>query len=226
MQNFIVKQETRLNKAISEAGFCSRREADKLIENKQVFVNKKAAILGMKVWPSDNIEIKSEAKNLKYVLYNKPRGEVTGIKDKELLKGLHPVGRLDKESEGLLLYTNDHRLVEYLLSPESKIEKEYNVKVREIPTPRVERILLSGITTQEEDYAPVKSVKIYPENKEIKIVLTEGKKHEIRRMLNALNLTIESLKRVRIDHIKLGYLKPSQAKSVEEKILSKLLKQI
>ncbi len=214
MQIINATNDIRLNKALADAGLCSRREADTYIQQSKVKVNGKRGLLGQKVFAGDKIEFIAETKDLRYALYYKPKGEVTGLKDKELLVGLHPVGRLDKDSEGLLIYTNDHTIVDYLLNPESKIEKEYVVQVREKATPRVERILLAGITTQEQKYNPVKRVTINDEGHVINIVITEGKKHEIRRMLNALNLTIVNLKRVRIQNIRLARMFSGQAKSL------------
>lgn len=191
-----VKEPTRLNKFLSEEGVVSRRAADKLIENGLVMVNDKVAVLGTKVHGGDTVSLKKVEQPLQYALYYKPRGEITGRI--ESLPGCEPVGRLDKESEGLLIYTNDYRVTDALLHPRNSREKEYEVKIREKATPRVVTILKRGIKTQEATYAPVKSVQIYGEGYNIRIIITEGKKHEIRRMLNALNLTVLSLKRVRI----------------------------
>ncbi len=188
----------RLNKYLSDLGIMSRRETDKLINSKLIHINNKIAILGQKIKDGDSIFLNQKFDELKYFKYNKPRGEETKFK---LLNGVRyePIGRLDKESEGLLLYSNDFRIVEALLNPENKIEREYLVKIKEKTTPRVKTILERGINTREAKYAPAKSVILDPDNKTvIKIILTEGKKHEIRRMLNALNLTIASLKRTRI----------------------------
>lgn len=224
MTEYTIKTQSRINKALADLGICSRREADKLIKAGEVFIGKKNAALGDIVMPGDIIRIKSAAKNLRYVLYYKPRGEVTGENSKELLGGLHPVGRLDKDSDGLLIYTNDHRVVDALLNPKNKIEKEYRVNIREKATPRVERILLDGITTQEGEYAPVKKVFIHDDGMTVDITLTEGKKHEIRRMMNALNLTINSLTRTRITFLSNKYLRPSQAKELTDIELEKLFK--
>jgi len=187
---------TRLNKYLSTSGVVSRRNADELIKNGLVSINDKTAILGDKVNDGDIISFKKIETPLTYALYYKPRGEVTGRVAG--LPGCEPVGRLDKESEGLLLYTNDYRVVDAVLHPIHAREKEYEVQVREKTTPRVVTLLKRGIKTQEATYSPVKSVHIYGEGRSIRIVITEGKKHEIRRMLNALNLTVLSLKRVRI----------------------------
>ena len=194
--NVTEKKETRINKFLSEQGVGSRRHIDKLLTEKKIEVNGKVAVLGQKVKHKDVITVASSDKKHIYALYNKPRGEVTSRI--ALLPHCEPVGRLDKESEGLLLYTNDYRVVDALLNPKNKREKEYEVSVRETATPRVQTILMRGIKTQEDEYAPVKDVKIYGEGHNIRIIITEGRKHEIRRMLNALNLTILSLKRVRI----------------------------
>jgi 23S rRNA pseudouridine2604 synthase len=208
----VIAKENRINKALQDTGFYSRREADRLIESRKVHVNGERAVLGQILNAGDTLEVRSGSdyitKQLKYALYYKPVGEVTGVKENEQLKDLHPVGRLDKESEGLLVYTNDPTLTEEMLNPENKVEKEYRVKSREKMTPRVEKIILSGMYTQEAQYAPAKKVSIDEGGHYVNITLIEGKKHEVRRMLNALNITIVSLKRIRIHNMRLGAMKP------------------
>ncbi len=194
--NVKVEGPTRLNKYLSEQGVVSRRSADALIKDGLVMINEKVALLGSKVKSGDTVSLKKIETPLTYALYYKPRGEITGRI--ESLTGCEPVGRLDKESEGLIIYTNDYRVTEAILHPRNAREKEYEVKIREKATPRVVTILKRGIKTQEATYSPVKSVQIYGEGYNIRIIITEGKKHEIRRMLNALNITVLSLKRVRI----------------------------
>jgi 23S rRNA pseudouridine2604 synthase len=198
MKEFIYKKENeeRINLFLRDQGIGSRRTIDDYIQRGLVTINNNLALLGSKLKKNDVIKVKTFAKDMIYALYNKPRGETTSRIN--ILPMCEPVGRLDKESEGLLLYTNDFRVVDRLLNPAYAREKEYEVTVREKATPRVITILKRGITTQEATYAPVKSVAIYNEGYSLRIILTEGKKHEIRRMLNALNLTIVSLKRVRI----------------------------
>lgn len=191
-----VQAPMRINKYLSDQGIVSRRKADELVAQHRVHINGKPVALGTKVTTGDVITFSVAQEEPIYALYVKPRGEVTGK-----VAGLptcEPVGRLDKDSEGLLLYTNDYRVIDRLLNPKYAREKEYEVVIREKATPRVETILKRGIHTQETEYAPVKSVHTYNEGHALRIVLTEGKKHEIRRMLNALNLTILSLRRVRI----------------------------
>lgn len=190
-------KEVRLNKYLAQTGMCSRREADTLMEQKKIAVNGRHVSPGIKVVNGDALTILVEEKPCVYYLYYKPKEEIVGPKrEKGILT--HPVGRLDKESEGIILYTNDFRVTEAMLLPAHGHSKEYTVTVREQPTPRVERLLLSGIKTQEALYAPAKKVQIFPETKKVIITLTEGKKHEVRRMLNALNLTITKLVRTKL----------------------------
>ncbi len=189
-------ENKRINAFLRDEGIGSRRTIDEYIDKGYVTINGKPVTLGSKVRKGDKITVTTPHKDLIYALYYKPRGEVTGRHPE--LPGCEPLGRLDKESEGLLLYTNDYRVSDALLNPKHGREKEYEVVVYEKCTPRVVTLLKKGIRTQEAQYAPVKSVAIYNEGHSLKIVLTEGKKHEIRRMLNALNLTVKSLKRVRI----------------------------
>ncbi|MEI6352875.1 MAG: pseudouridine synthase [Candidatus Nomurabacteria bacterium] len=217
-------EEMRINKYLSESGVLSRREADKLISEKKIHINDKIAILGDKVKDKDSVFVNQKLETLKYFIYNKKRGEETAFKEKDGIR-LDPVGRLDKESEGLLIYSNDFRIIDKLLNPKNEFEREYLVTVRENATPRVKTLLEKGITTREEIYAPAKKVEINEDNKNvIKITLTEGKKHEIRRMLNALNLTISSLKRVRFLFLKLGSQKSGTMKELTKDEVEKLLK--
>ncbi len=192
----ISKEPVRINVLLRDHGIGSRRDIDEHIKKGNVMINGEMASLGTKVTNKDVVTVKTVTKDLLYALYHKPRGEITSRLPE--LPGCEPLGRLDKESEGLLLYTNDYRVVDALLNPKFAREKEYEVTIREKATPRVVTLLKKGIVAQEAAYAPVKAVSIYNEGHSIKIILTEGKKHEIRRMLNALNLTVLSLKRVRI----------------------------
>ncbi len=216
------KEEKRINVFLRDEGIGSRRTIDDYITKGYVTINKQLATLGSKVKHNDIVTVKTLAKDLVYALYHKPRGEVTGRI--EVLPGCEPLGRLDKESEGLLLYSNDYRVVDALLNPKFAREKEYEVTIREKATPRVITLLKKGIRTQEAQYAPVKAVSIYNEGFSLKIILTEGKKHEIRRMLNALNLTVMSLKRVRIMSFVIHGLKSKAVHILTPKQIDTLLK--
>lgn len=215
------KEEVRINVFLRDHGIASRRAIDDAVTKGNVLINGTKATLGSKVKKNDVVTIKTVTKDLVYALYHKPRGEVTGHLD--ALPTCEPLGRLDKESEGLLLYSNDFRVVDALLNPKHAREKEYEVVVREKATPRVVTLLKKGIRTQEAQYAPVKAVTIYGEGHSIRIILTEGKKHEIRRMLNALNLTIVSLKRVRIMSFVLHGLKAKTVHKLTPVQVKKLL---
>ncbi len=209
-----LSKSIRLNKFIADNNICSRRDADKLIDKYLVHINDKVANLGDTVSSGDSVSINihNSITEFKYYAYHKPRGEVTGPQEK--LKGCHPLGNLDKESDGLLIYTSDYRLNDTLLNPENNIEKEYTVVTREKMTERVRDILLKGIFTQEGKYKPAKRVDISNEGRRLRIVICEGKKHEIRRMLNALHLTVMSLTRTRFHTIKLLDLKPGMYKEI------------
>lgn len=218
-----LKNGIRLNKYLADFGVASRREIDKLIQDKKIHLNDRVAILGDKTLKGDSIFINKKLDTFRYFIYNKKRGEETSFKLKEE-KRYDPIGRLDKESEGLLIYSDDYRIVDKLLNPKNNFEREYFVKVRETATPRVKTILEKGIKTKEATYSPAKKVILNEEDRNlIKITLTEGKKHEIRRMLNALNLTINSLKRVRFLFLKLENLKPGQFRELKKEEVEKLL---
>lgn len=215
------KEPVRINVFLRDHGVGSRRTIDEYITKDYVTINKKPATLGSKVEHGDVVSIIHPHKELIYALYNKPRGEVTGRIPE--LPDCEPMGRLDKESEGLLLYTNDYRVVDALLNPKYGREKEYEVEIREKATPRVITLLKKGIRTQEATYAPVKSVSIYNEGYSLRIVLTEGKKHEIRRMLNALNLTVKKLTRTRIMSFVVHGLKSGKVHMLSPKQVTTLL---
>jgi 23S rRNA pseudouridine2604 synthase len=214
----------RINKYLRDKGFASRREADKLVESGRVFVNGKRVDNGTMVNEKDKVLIKGEKKEYQYLAYYKPRNlptqdlpgkksVITEWKD----KGLYPIGRLDKSSEGLLLLTNDGRFAREVLSgPEGypkKYEKEYLVSVKEPLRVGVVKIFKSGMETQAlGKLLPAKARII--NNKKIQVILNEGKRHQVRVMFNELNYTISSLKRVRIGNIKIGNLKPGETRSL------------
>lgn len=208
----------RVNKYIRDLGLASRREADKLVEGGLVFVNKKTVKSGTMVQEGDDVKIKGGQKHYQYLAYYKPKGLATqDLSGKTSVitqwkpKGLYPVGRLDKDSEGLLILTNDGRLVREMLSENPKYEKEYIVTVREPVRASIPKIFKSGMQTKSlGKLLPAKATII---NKtKLRIVLNEGKRHQIRVMLNELHLTIALLRRVRIGDIKLGSLKPGETR--------------
>lgn len=213
-------EKIRINKYLRDKGLASRREADKLVENGLVFVNGKQAEKGMLVSDKDKITVEGPSKDYKYLAYYKPRGLATqdlagksSVMTEWKKKGLYPIGRLDKDSEGLLILTNDGRLAREILSENPKYEKEYIVTVKEYLRAGVEKIFGAGMKTKIlGKLLPAKAKIINPVT--LRVILNEGKKHQIRVMLNDLHYTITTLKRIRIGHIKLGELKPGQTRSL------------
>jgi 23S rRNA pseudouridine2604 synthase len=214
-------------------GISTRREADKIILAGKVTINGRKAILGDKVGNGDKVEITKKIKNnFSYYAYYKPRGIIThspqkGEKDiasSISLKGVFPIGRLDKDSEGLIILTDDGRITDRLLNPKYEHEKEYLVKTR-VP------IKLSHLSIMERgmDLEGIKTkpckTKFINENT-FSITISEGQKHQIRRMCDALTLPIESLKRVRIMNIKLGNLKLNAHRKIDDDELKEFLKSL
>lgn len=230
----LLEGQERLERAIAHKGLASRREAKALIKNGKVMVNGKIIKetgFGI-VLAKDVIEIKEDLNTKKEsMLVYKPRGLETSktsgdnidIHDKiPTLKHLSPVGRLDKDSEGLIILTNDGSLTRSLTKVDSSIQKEYLVSTRENITPDVIRKMSSGIIL---DKVKTKPALVKKQSKSsFTIVLTEGRKHQIRRMCDACHLTIESLIRIRIGHLKIGSMKPGFVKRINQKDVDLLKK--
>jgi len=208
----------RINRYLELKGVATRRGADELIERGLVTVNGQPANLGYKVKEGDKVEVKKSdkipEKKYIYLAFNKPRGLAT---EQIKIPNIFPLGRLDKESEGLILLTNDGRVTDHLLNPKYAHKKEYEVEVREKVSPMHKKILEGGVTYHETksrgralprgNAVTLRGKKVeIIDSHNLSIVLTEGKKHEIRRMLASAHLTVVSLKRVRIMNIKLGNL--------------------
>jgi len=207
----------RINKYLAIKNICSRREADSLINLKKVRINGKIANLGDKIYENDEVCVDSASKKqLVYLAYNKPRGIVTHSAqkgEKEIAdifkydKKIFPVGRLDKDSEGLIILTNDGRITNKVLSPDKEHEKEYMVRVdKTINSTFIHRMergikIDEGVITKKCQVTKIK-------DKIFSIILTEGKKRQIRRMCEALGYHVENLKRIRIMNVKLNELQP------------------
>ena len=206
----------RLNKYLSEVGHCSRRNADKLIKEGKVTVNNIIAQLGTKVVDDDQIVVegtlikKNQAKMV-YMAFNKPKGIVCTT-DKSVEKNniisfinyhkrIFPIGRLDKNTEGLILLTNDGDIVNKILRSKNNNEKEYEVSVNKNLTNDFVQKMSSGIPILG-TMTKKCSVKKIKKNK-FKIILTQGLNRQIRRMCNYLDYKVTNLKRIRIMNIKL-----------------------
>ena len=201
--------ETRINKYLAEQGYASRREADGLIAQGLVKLNGQIAKLGDKVKETDKVEVLATPKNYIYLAYHKPRGVATEDIPLTRLVGhsttpIFPIGRLDKESEGLMILTNDGRLTTKLLGEKNKVEKEYVVEVDKKVDGLDLKRMASGMEIEGEQTRPAKTARLGERG--FKIILTEGKKHQIRRMGAGLGYQVLSLKRVRLGDIHLGQL--------------------
>ncbi len=218
------KQRIRLNKYISSSGYCSRREADRYIENGQVTIDGKVATLGDSVCEEQSVCVNEHLiepkKSFVYIALNKPVG-ITCTTDREIegnicdfmnyKESIFPIGRLDKDSSGLILLTNDGDIVNKILRLSNGHEKEYQVRVNHAITQDFVSKLASGVkiynpvnnTYQITKKARVKKMDTYS----FQIILLEGLNRQIRRMCNALGFRVQELKRTRIMNIKLGSLR-------------------
>lgn len=224
----------RINKYLAIMKHSTRRGADALIEKGLVFINERKARLGDKVAEADKVEVrhKGERKKLSYFAYYKPKGIVTigaGRGEKEIkdilpLKGLFPIGRLDKDSHGLIILTNDGRITDRLLNPKYFHEKEYRVKTKEKLRSSFKAKMEAGVKIEREMTRPAR-VEITGD-KSFNVTLTEGKHHQIRRMCAALFQEVDDLQRVRIMNISLDKLQPGEFRQIEGKELETFLSSI
>jgi len=211
----------RINKYLALKQIATRRGADELVEKKKVFINGKLAVLGSKVSKTDKVEVKgAEKKAYKYFAYNKPIGTETDSPT----EGLFPVGRLDKASHGLLILTNDGRITDGLLNPKFDHEKEYVVKTKQKLRSNFKEKMEAGVQIEDYKTKPCK-VTIVNDNT-FRVTLTEGKKHQIRRMCVALFQEVQDLKRVRVMNIELGKLAPKALREIKGEELTTFLNQV
>jgi 23S rRNA pseudouridine2604 synthase len=209
---------TSLNKYISSSGFCSRREADKLIEQARVTVNGELVLPGAKVEPGDRVEIDGEPlhktkKRPVYIAFNKPVGitSTTDTKDKTNIiyfighpKRIFPIGRLDKDSSGLIFLTNDGEIVNKILRASNNHEKEYVVTLDKAITPDFIKQMSSGVPVLG---TMTKKCFVRQEGgRRFRIILTQGLNRQIRRMCEHLGYEVKSLIRVRIMNVELENL--------------------
>ncbi|MCK9351551.1 MAG: pseudouridine synthase [Candidatus Paceibacterota bacterium] len=223
----------RINKYLAARGETTRRGADILIEDKKVTINGRLAKLGDLVNEGDTVTVRgADKKEYLYYAYYKPRGMIThspqndeeSIEDaiRGKIRGeVFPIGRLDKDSHGLIILTNDGRITEKLLSPERKHEKEYMVTVDKPVTARFIKDMERGVDIEGYRTKPARAKEAG--NCKINIVITEGKKHQLRRMCAALGYTVKDIKRIRIMNITLGALNPRASRQLKGKELSEFL---
>ena len=227
---------TRLNKYLSEVGYCSRREADKLIGAGRVLVNGKKAEMGIKVGSKDKIIVNGvtldqpKNKNV-YLAFNKPKGIVcttdTRVEKDNIIdfinypKRIFPVGRLDKPSEGLIFLTNDGNIVNKILRARNQHQKEYIVTVNKPITKDFIYKMGNGVPIL--DTVTKKCFVKQTHKNQFKIILTQGLNRQIRRMCEYLDYRVTALKRIRIMNVKLDvkvgkwrYLKPDELKTLNQ----------
>ena len=224
----------RLNKFISETGVCSRREADKWIEAGRVTCNGQIAALGTRVQSGDEVRVDGEVIGAKkkqiYIALNKPVGITctteAHIEDNIIdLVGhperIFPIGRLDKDSEGLILLTNDGDIVNEILRSEHNHEKEYIVAVDRPITDLSLKMMADGVKIMGQLTKPCKVSRIDKES--FRMILTQGLNRQIRRMCSALGYKAERLKRVRIMNVQVGNLRSGQWRYLTDSELAGLL---
>jgi len=228
-----VKDEIRINKFLSEAGVCSRREADRYIMEGKVKIDGEIAQMGSKVKKGNKVTFcgKPVSKEEKLVLIalNKPVGIVCTTDPREpdnivdfINYGMriYPIGRLDKDSEGLILLTNDGNIVNKILRAEYRHEKEYIVRVNKDITPDFIKKMSSGVPILDTETNPCE---VYQINRNtFRIILTQGLNRQIRRMCEYLGYRVTYLQRIRIMNIQLGHLKVGSWRNVTDKEIREL----
>jgi len=231
----------RLQKVIAQTGYCSRRKAEELIQNGKVEVNGKVIKeMGVKVNYDDDITVNGEALNLKedkvYYVLNKPRGIITSTSDEknrktvvdlvDESKRIYPVGRLDYDTTGVLLLTNDGELTNLLIHPRSNIEKLYIAKVKGIPT-KEELIRLSkGVIIDGRKTSKAK-VKIKRINKKLntsllEITIHEGRNHQVKKMIESIGYEVIRLRREKFAFLDVDSLKPGEYRKLTIKEVKSL----
>ena len=230
---------TRINKYLSEIGYCSRREADKLIEAGRVLVNGKKAEMGVKISPQDKVTVNGEMlnrpKNKKvYLAFNKPKGIVcttdTQVEKDNIIdfinypRRIFPIGRLDKPSEGLIFLTNDGDIVNKILRAQNNHEKEYIVTVNKPITQALLHKMSNGVPIL--DTVTKKCFVKQTHKNQFRIILTQGLNRQIRRMCEYFDYRVTALKRVRIMNVKLDtkvgkwrYLKPEEMEKLTQMLV-------
>ena len=234
------KKEERLNKYLADCGICSRREADRMIEAGRVIVNGVPAQMGLRISETDDLTVDGrplDKKDRKVVLaYYKPVGVTCTEKDKYAEKTIrdaidYPIrvtyaGRLDKDSEGLLLLTNDGDLINGLMRAANYHEKEYLVRVNKPITDTFLQKMAEGVFLKELN-VQTRPCQVEKEGKFVfRIVLTQGLNRQIRRMCRALGFDAQGIKRVRVANITIGKLKPGNYRLLTAEELDELYGQL
>lgn len=225
----------RINKYLAHKGVATRTGVDELIKHQKILINGKIAKLGDKILEIDKVEVRGKhtKKNYIYLAYNKPKGVVSTNPQGEEIDAIHsanlddkifPVGRLDKESHGLIILTNDGRITDRLLNPRYNHEKEYVVEVDRKFTPAFLKHMQEGVDVGEGVTKPTVAKKINENT--FSIVLTEGKNRQIRRMTEKLGYTVRDLLRVRVQNVELRKVSKNSYREIIGDELATFLKSI
>lgn len=234
-------KEIRLQKYLSECGVASRRKSEELIEQRAVKINGRVAVLGDKVNPyKDKVLVRGklvkQVKQRVYIMLHKPRGFITTMSDEQgrkcvadLVKDaptkVYPVGRLDRDSEGMLLMTNDGDFSNLMMHPRSHVSKTYRVTVRQpLDESAIDR-MSAGIVIDGRMTAPCEIEIIEKDENRVvlKFVLYEGRNREIRKLCEAVGLEVIRLKRIAIDTLKLGMLQQGKWRELQENEVKRLI---
>ena len=223
-------EKIRINKYLSDAGVCSRREADRLTEAGRVTVRGTVVSTGEKIFPDEEIcidgkPIKKQEKKI-LLLFHKPRGIVCTTSDKDRAENIvemlsyperiYPIGRLDKESEGLILMTNQGDLVNKIMRSTNAHEKEYIVTVDKVLTDEFIKQMSEGVWLEELERKTLPCKVRKQGERRFSIILTQGLNRQIRRMCETLGFHVQTLKRVRIMNLRLGNLKTGTYRKVSK----------
>ncbi|MEG2429112.1 MAG: pseudouridine synthase [Oscillospiraceae bacterium] len=229
----------RIQKIIADSGYCSRRKAEEFITQRRVKVNGHPATIGQKLNPAfdiitiDDVKIEFEKKReLSYLVMNKPRGYLTSMSDDrgrkcvtQLLPDsklrLFPIGRLDLNSEGLLIFTNDGNFAQMMSHPSNEVRKTYRVTARPDITDEQAAKLSEGVIIDGKKTAPaeVRVLTKEPNRVVMEIIITEGRNRQIRKMCEAVELEVARLKRTAIGPVRLGMLKPGATREMTKEEL-------
>lgn len=231
----------RLQKYMSECGIASRRKSEELIEQGKVRVNGVVASVGDKVNPKkDTVTVSGKKivrqKEYQYIMLHKPRGFITTMSDEmdrkcvaqlidDVPARVYPVGRLDRDSEGLLLFTNDGEFANALTHPKKHVPKTYRVTVRPGVTEEQLAALTGGIIIDDRKTAPAEVRVVTKEENRVvlEIILYEGRNRQIRKMCEQLGLEVARLKRTAVGSVKLGMLKQGDWRELSDDEVRKLM---
>ena len=237
-----VGKEIRLQKVLAQAGVASRRKSDELIQDGRVTVNGGKAMLGMRVNP-DEVEIRVDGEIIQlqseflYILLNKPRGVLSSLRSQggratvgdlvQVDRRIFPVGRLDLESEGLILMTDDGELTNRLTHPRYQHEKEYRILLNKKPDQSQINAWKRGVVL--EDRFRTRPAEVWAENSKepwVHVILTEGHKRQIRETAKKLGLSVKRLIRIRFVDLEIGDLKPGEWRELRGEEVKSLRRRI